>query len=52
MCPILNNLSEAVGAIQVKQREAKVAIASHGIEVFYISYMYIDNPLCYTSQFF
>ena len=51
MCPILNTLSEAVEAIQVKQRKAKVAVASHGIEVFYISYMYIDNPLCCTLQF-
>ena len=51
MCPILNTLSEVVGAIQVKQRKAKVAIASHGIEVFYISDMYIDNPLCCTPQF-
>ena len=52
MCPILSTLFEAVGAIQVKQKEAKVAVASHGIEVFYISYMYIDNPLCCTPQFF
>ena len=52
MCPILNTLFEVVGAIQVKQREAKVVVDSHGIEVFYISYMYIDNPLCCTPQFF
>ena len=35
MCPILSTLFEAVGAIQVKQKEAKVAVASHGIEVFF-----------------
>ena len=52
MCPILNTLNEAAGEIQVKQREAKVVVTAHRIEVFYISYMYIDNPLCCTPQLF
>ena len=39
MCPILSTLFEAVGAIQVKQKEAKVAVASHGIEVFFFFFL-------------